>query len=224
MNAQVIQKYKQAIENSIKNANSKNTKLSEKVLNIDGMSTDKTRIFLNSLIETLSPKYFEIGVWKGSTFVSALYDNNPEYAVCLDNFSQFVPEKPGYQQHFGDPKNEFFNNIQLIKSKFDFYDADAFNFDQKNFKNKFNVYFYDGRHDHEDQKLALTYYLDSLEEDFIFICDDWNFSQVKTGTREGISENKIQIHEEWELPANYNGDKENWWNGLYIAILSKNKA
>lgn len=222
MNKEIIEKYKNAINLSIEKAILKKTKLPKEVFDIEGMSTEKTRIFLNTLIEVLNSKYFEIGVWKGSTFVSALYGNNPEYAVCLDNFSQFAPGKPGYESSYGNPKLDFYNNIKLIKSNFDFYDYEAFSFDKKLFKNKFNIYFYDGKHDHEDQKLALSYYLDAFEDDFIFICDDWNFPQVKTGTKEGLLENKLKIHQEWELPANYNGDKENWWNGLYISVLSKN--
>ena len=221
MNEQIIEKYKNAVNLSIEKALLKKTKLPQKVLDIDGMSTDKTRIFLNSLVEILNAKYFEIGVWKGSTFVSALYDNNPEYAVCLDNFSQFVPGKPGYDSSFGNPKSDFFLNLQLIKTKYEFFDCEAFSFDKTLFKNKFNVYFYDGRHDHEYQKLALSYYLESLEDDFIFICDDWNFPQVKTGTAEGVIQNGIQIKQEWVLPANFNGDKENWWNGLYVGVFSK---
>lgn len=28
---------------------------------------------------------------------------------------------------------------------------------------------------------------------------------------------------EWSLPADYNGDEKNWWNGLYVAIIEKSK-
>lgn len=221
MNKEIIQEYIKSIESSIEKAYLEKTKLPKEIFQIDGMSTNKTRIFLNSLLEMPNVRYFEIGVWKGSTFVSALYDNNPEYAACLDDFSQFVPGKPGYSQEFGDPISDFYKNIKLIKTKFDFFNAESFSFNKNLFKNKFNIYFYDGKHDHEDQKLALSYYLDSLEDDFIFICDDWNFPQVKTGTKEGIEQTKIEIHKSWELPANYNGDKQNWWNGLFVAVCSK---
>ena len=221
MNNEKVISYIAAVQFSIDCALNKQTKLPAQVLALDGMSTDKVRIFLNTIVQTINAKYFEVGVWKGSTFVSAMYDNSPEYAVCLDNFSQFTPGNPGYDNSYGDPKAEFFNNLKMIKSPFEFCNSDAFSYDKSNFKKKFNVYFYDGKHDHEDQKLALSYYLDTLEDDFIFICDDWNFAQVKTGTREGYAQTGIRVHKEWELPANFNGDKENWWNGFYVAVCSK---
>lgn len=34
-------------------------------------------------------RYMEIGAWKGSTHISALYKNFPEYTIAIDNFSQY---------------------------------------------------------------------------------------------------------------------------------------
>ena len=86
---------------------------------------------------------------------------------------------------------------------------------------KYNIYFYDAEHTHETQYKAIEYYYDSLEESFILIVDDWNDSWVKTGTFDAIKDLNLITHKDWELPSNGNGDLSGWWNGVYVAVMSK---
>jgi hypothetical protein len=198
------------VEYAIECSNVGRTKLNEKAKNLEGMSSFKVRNLLNKLLELDNSKYLEIGVWKGSTLYSALCGNNPKYSVAIDNWSLF-----------GGPKNEFLKNMEEYKLNYQFYDVDCFSIDKTLFKNKFNIYFYDGEHESIDQEKALTYYIDCLEDKFIYVCDDWNFKKVEIGTRLGIEKTNIKIEKEWVLPADYNGDLKNWWNGLYVAVCSK---
>jgi hypothetical protein len=155
-------------------------------------------------------KYLEIGVWKGSTFYSALYKNKPQYAVAIDNWSEF-----------NGPKEDFAQTVKSLETQFEFFCGDCFKIDKALFKSRFNIYFYDGCHSEIAQEMALTYYYDALENEFIFICDDWNAPEAQTGTKKGIEKTGLKILNEWVLPARFNGDKENWWNGLYIIHASK---
>lgn len=186
------------------------SKLNKKAYELEGMSSAKVRMFLNHLHEGQNNRYLEIGVWKGSTFYSALYGNEFEYAVCIDNWSQF-----------GSPKGEFLQNLDELKDKFDYYDEDCFTFDLSKFKHNFNVYFFDGPHFEKDQEAALTHYIDCLDDEFIYLCDDWNEEEVKKGTRNAIEKLNLEVLQEWELPSNYNGDRVNWWNGFYVAYCRK---
>jgi len=197
----------------IKKAIKGETKLNQKAYEFDGMSSFKIRNFLNSLLEFPHSRYLEIGVWKGSTFYSALYMNNVEYAVAIDNWSQYHGTLEAFKE-----------NIKDLEVPYEILSRDSFSVDKSFFKKTFNIYFYDGGHKSLEQEKALTYYLDVLEDTFIFICDDWNDYEVKEGTRSGIRKCNLKIEKEWELPAKYNGDKENWWNGLYVAVLSKPKG
>jgi hypothetical protein len=43
---------------------------------------------------------------------------------------------------------------------------------------KFNVYL-DGDHSELDHFKALKYYIDNLDDEFIFICDDFNWANVQ---------------------------------------------
>jgi hypothetical protein len=188
------------------------TKLNNKAIEFDGMSSFKVKNFLNRLVEHPGSKYLEIGVWKGCTFYSALCKNKPSYAVAIDDWSGF---------NGSSSMEEFKRNISDIESPFEIFCNDCFTFDKKLLKDKINVYFYDGDHSAVSQEMALTYYYEVLEDKFIFICDDWNAPDVQEGTRRGIAKTGLKILNEWILPAKFNGDKENWWNGLYVIYASK---
>lgn len=202
--------YKDKILHSIECANNNITKLNDKALSLPGMSSNKVRIFLNTILEDTSSKYLEIGVWKGSTFYSALYGNNPSYAVAIDNFSEFAGSSKA-----------FLANMSDITTPYLFINGNCFSLDTTAFTDTFNIYFYDGNHKYESQKKAITNYYDRLDDEFIYICDDWNFPDVPKGTMRGIEESNLKIIEQWLLPASHNGDTINWWNGLWVAILQK---
>lgn len=201
------------VQNSIENAELGISNLNEDILAIHGMSSNKVRHFLNNLCSLADAHYLEIGVWQGSTFVSALYGNNLSSAIAIDNWSEF-----------SGPKNIFLNNLAhfLSSSSYRFYEADSFNFDLANISNKINIYFYDGGHSKEQQKKAFTYYNSIFEDTFIAIVDDYNCDKVQLGTQEAFQELGYTILFEKVLPAAYNGDTENWWNGLYVAVIAKN--
>ena len=45
----------------------------------------------------------------------------------------------------------------------------------------FNLYLYDGAHEHEDQAKAFYHYDSQLTDVFIAVIDDWNYFSVQTG-------------------------------------------
>lgn len=199
------------IETAIKQGQQEISKLAPNITKMRGMSSRKFRHFLNNLI-TNESKYLEIGVWRGSTFISALYNNAPKVATGIDNFSEFRG-----------PKDIFLKNCQtyLPNNIYNFIDKDCFKIDlNAEFKNTYNIYFYDGNHEQLSQELALTYYLPILEDIFILLVDDWCSEKVKVGTKLGIAKNNLKILYEKEIYSTGN-DSNNWWNGLYIAILAK---
>ena len=93
------------IQLAFEDALSGSTILSPNILEMEGLSGRKFRIFLNSLIRRISnPKYIEIGSWLGSSLCSACYQNNLE-AICIDNWSQnFLPDIS--------PKKVFYKNVK----------------------------------------------------------------------------------------------------------------
>lgn len=191
------------------------SKLPLDVLNISGMSSSKNRHFLNNICSYPNTHYLEIGCWKGSTFISAIFKNKSSIlsATGIDNWTEF-----------GGPYSEFRNNCQQFISDipYHFYSHDCFKINPDTFiKNKINVYFYDGGHTKQDQANAFLFFNNILENVFIAIIDDWNHPPVREGTFEAFNKLGYTVLYEIGLPARFNGDIEWWWNGLYVAVIRK---
>lgn len=203
------------VDRAIHRANLGVSGLNEAVLDIEGMSSPKVRHFLNNLTSFPTCRYLEVGSWKGSTFISALYNNQfYDAAWSVENWSEF-----------GGPKVEFHRNVELFlprTNKFKLIEADfAMLNPTEHGISDVNVYFYDGSHDERSQYLALTQLHHVLTDQFIFVCDDWNHEPAREGTFKAIDALKLEIHQVWELSAAYNGDKEGYWNGLGVFVLEK---
>lgn len=218
---EILTEYEQSLINhvkiSIENAEKGYSKLTSKIVSLEGMSSPKIRHFLNNICSMPNTNYLEIGVWKGSTFISSLYKNSGSInqAIAIDNWSEF-----------SGPKSEFYQNCLyfLDPKSFNFYSVDSFNNNVlKNLKAPINIYFYDGNHDLYAHELAFTYYDEFLDDVFIAIVDDWNWDQVKRGTKNAFQFLKYEILYESERFSTGNGDRINWWNGFYIAVVRKNK-
>lgn len=206
------------VEDSISKAEKGISKLTKEVLQIKGMSSSKVRHFLNNLNSMPNSAYLEIGCWQGSTWVSGLYGNESTLvsAIAIDDWSLF-----------SGPKQEFARNCAyfLKNNTYQFFSEDCFKLNLgSRFSHPMNVYFYDGGHLEIDQELAFTYYNDVLDDVFVAVVDDWNFKEVPVGTRRAFAKLNYEILFETVLPARWNGDVDNWWNGLYVAVIRKPKA
>jgi hypothetical protein len=207
------------VTESIEKAEKLESKLTGDVLKLPGYSGLKVKHFLNNLLTERKLNYLEVGVFRGSTFCSALY-NNTQNAYAIDNWSEF-----------GNYRNEFHENtrkyvdldfVQIIEE-------DCFSVDLKQFKHKIDVFFYDGNHSAESQEKALTYFYPVLKKNFIYIGDDYNWSDVRKGCQSGIEktnvtklfEKEIFTREKNNHPLRTYGESFGWWNGLGIFVLNK---
>ena len=96
------------VDSSIKNAYNNKSKVSNEILKMEGMSGDKTRHLYNNICDLSGVHYLEVGTWKGSSFISALYNNINVHGTSVDNWSQF-----------DGPRGEFYKNIlQFLKNNF----------------------------------------------------------------------------------------------------------
>ena len=122
---------KNLVEKAFKNAENNISKITNDIINMEGMSGKKTRHFYNNLLNTEDARYLEIGTWKGSSVCSAMC-NNKAKVICIDNWSEF-----------GGPKNEFLINFEKFKGKNDatFIENDCYKVDVSILPN-FNIYMY----------------------------------------------------------------------------------
>jgi hypothetical protein len=209
------------VETAFDKAERCESKVTAGILQIDGFSGQKTRHFYNNLLNMEDARYLEIGTWKGSSVCAAMC-NNTATVVCIDNWSEF-----------GGPKQEFLTNFNTYKGEnYAMYiEQDCFKVNTKRLP-KFNIYMYDGNHSKESHYNALVHFYDCLDDMFIFIVDDWNWKDVRDGTRESFTQLNCTVLYEKELRTT-NDDthpefgseiQRQWHNGIYIAIVQKQKS
>jgi Methyltransferase domain len=184
---------------------------------VDGYTSAKVRMLLHRLLDHLpaDETYLEIGCWQGATLVSALLDHPDARAVACDNWSEF--------KHV-DAKRVFFENLAKYDSrlpKIKVFEQDCFTLGPRELPGSIGVYFYDGNHSFESQRRAITQFIPFLAKKSIVIIDDWNHGPAKDGSQKGWEEVKPSKLEFYELPANFNGDTENYWNGIGAFYVEK---
>lgn len=194
------------------------------ILSYRGMSGKQTRHLYNNLLsfETYPINYLEIGTWYGSSSISALYKNDIR-ATFIDNWSQFGGNK--------DILIKALEEYKTKDTKYTLVEGDCWSIDVKDLPNKYDVYLYDGPHEESDHYNALVHYLDALSDTFIFIVDDWNWWNVRSGTIRAFNDTNVEIcfvHEFFmsqedliDFP-NHKGINT-WWNGVGIFVLKKKK-
>jgi hypothetical protein len=203
---------KQHVETAFEKAEKGESKITEQIIYMEGMSGKKTRHFYNNLLNKDDARYLEIGTWKGSSVCSAMCGNKAK-VVCIDNWSEF-----------GGPKNEFLINFDAYKGENDasFIEEDCYKVDISQLP-KFNIYMYDGNHTTDSHYKALIHYYNCLDDMFVFIVDDWNCECVRDGTYDSFKQLNLSVLYEKEIYTPGNCTYETWWNGIYVAILQKQK-
>jgi hypothetical protein len=216
-------KYSSAIFKSYVSADELNY-LPDWLMTMEAMSGKKYKHFINQLISQVDDaRYLEVGTWTGSTACSALYNNQVD-AYFVDNWDQFNPQ--------GNVKSLFFKNVEEIKkdsprATCNFQETDFRLVDYSNI-GKYNVYFFDGPHEEQDQYDGVVYAQPALEDEFIFICDDWNWNQVRTGTTRAFVDLNLEILYSLEVRTTIDGstpalvyEQSDWHNGYFIASCKK---
>ena len=198
------------VKSSLEKTENLESNLTDEVLNMEGMSGKKTRHFYNNLCSLEKARYLEIGSWKGSSSCSALC-NNKLSCLCIDNWSEF-----------GGPKEEFLANFNKYKGTNDaqFLERNCWDIETSCI-GRFNIYMYDGDHDGKSHFQALNHYLPCLDNEFIYLVDDWNWQKVRDGTNQAIKENKCEILYKKEIYTRSNNPNNDWHNGICIFVLKK---
>lgn len=196
------------IEDAIKKAEKEESKLTPETFEAPGFTSPKIRHLLNNLGEMPESHYLEVGVHKGATFVASNFKNNFLSSVAVDNWSEFAQD--------GETKKEFIKYTEklLVPNAYKFYEQDCFSLTKNELPNPINFFLYDGCHSYESQMKALTYFYPLLDETFMFLVDDWNWTDPQKGTRQAIKELDLKILFEKELTDGY-------WNGLFVSLIKK---
>ncbi len=194
------------------------SRLSAEVLGVQGMCGTYNRHFYNNLCNFAGCRYLEIGSFHGASTCAALYGNEIS-ALCIDNWSEFG----GRRGRFEDAVQRFRGRSSVTVVERDCFDLETSEL------GPFDVFLYDGAHDHASQYRALQHYAPTLAALAVVVVDDWSRRQVRDATREAIRDCQLDIAFEREvLPDESDtADKDHergargWWNGLYIALIRR---
>ncbi len=211
--------YSQLLDNAFNRALALDGKVSPGVQGMVGMSGRNYRLTINNLVGSMpNARYLEVGSWAGSTACSAM-EGNRVSVVCIDNWSEF-----------GGPKDTFLANAAACIN-----DNIAFNFIESDFRavnyggiGKFNIYLFDGPHSQQDQYDGVAFALPALDEQFVFIVDDWNWQAVRDGTHAAIAASNLRILYSIEVRTTQDNthaevaqQNSDWHNGYFLSVLEK---
>ena len=221
-----MKEYFKHIEESIHWANLEVSKLTQNIMDIHGLSSRKVKCLLNNICNIDGATYLEIGVFRGSTFCSAIYGNNIK-SIGIDNWSSpfLTPNHLKYQLSFLnkdksiDPKTEFINNVKKYGKEGDVsvYRANYLDFDFTTLGDV-DIVFYDGETKHHDRYKALMNIIPIMNKTSILIVDDfnWDVSSIYKALNDSI----ISTYHEITLLTT-GEDSEDFWNGIGIFLIEK---
>ena len=191
-------------------------------IDIPGLTSTRVQSLINGLAKS-SSKYLEIGSYQGATAAAALSGNKLE-AYFVDMW-QIAPQavRRGWETPVTNTLKEFKENIKPYKGDSNIFisNSDMFRVDVSKISD-IDLFFYDGPHDHESTKNAVKYYYPSFANQSILIFDDANWTEVVQGAHKGILESGLNILYSKKVLNSLESDTD-WWNGLYIVVVEKNK-
>jgi len=82
----------------------------------------------------------------------------------------------------------------------------------------FDLFFYDGPHDHATVSRAVQHFAPCLAPGAIIIFDDANWTDTLTGADEGLAKAGLEIAFSRKI-INSIESLRDWWNGLYIVVI-----
>jgi len=201
------------IKTSIKNSNKNISKVIKEIHEIPGSTGNKYQHLLNNIVNFNGCKYLEIGVDRGSTLVAALYGNRPDVVYAIDISPLHNKKIESYKSTF---------NIN-----FNFFCEDCFKLNLEKIKEKINTYHYDGDHSYKSHYKALEYYMPILDDEFIYIVDDWlpvnspyytRWRLVQDATYNAIDKLNLEIIGEYKVEEM---GRQAYHQGCFIALLKK---
>ena len=219
-NTQALSKFKDHLDRCIEKSNKSDSKITDHVKSIQGMTSTKFRHLINNICSMDDCRQLEIGSWKGSTTCASLCGNKMKHFVTIDNFSQFN-HKPKWGFN---AQNDMLTNVESVKGEnhFEHKCIDCWRI-KKHKLPQFNVFLYDGEHSYNSNKRSIAHFMSNLDDEFIFISNCWNWEHVRNGINDCIDEHDLEVlykHEEITKDVNWR-EPDYVGHGTCVMVLKK---
>ena len=187
-------------------------------INVPGLTSRRVQNLLNALGNHCD-NYLEIGSYLGATACAVMKDNKINCHL-VDNWESDIAPMNG-EESPPNSKSDFMNNIKKFagSNKIYVHNKDMFEVDLTTI-NDIDLFFYDGPHEFEATSLIIQHYKDCFSDSAILIFDDANWEGVVAGAQDGIVKAGLNL-EYSKMMLNDVEDADQWWNGLYIVVVSK---
>lgn len=207
----LLEAFKTCVE-QVNNPEGHTFKVSDHALHIGDYNCNLNyRRFFNKFAEIVDdPRYLEIGCWTGGSS-SSIMSGNKLKMTCIDNYDINIIGQLGIPN----AKELFLANTAAEKTDdidFTFIEEDFRKVDYKTI-GKHNIFYFDGPHDEGDHYDGLVIPQDALDDEYLLIVDDYNWSYVKEGNLRAIQSLNLTVLDSFETGA--------WGNGFYFAIVRK---
>ena len=220
-----IEEYTQRCMDAIDNASSFKSNFVSEGYEIQGITSNRVRHFLNNLCSYDDAVYLELGTLMGSTFFAATMGNDIDN-FGVDNYSEPECKPMTKNLHW----NEVGNAFEEFKRYFDKYEngkstfikSDILSLKEEDFDGKKpNVVFYDASHDYVQQLNNLNHIAPLLADKFILIIDDANFDGVIESAIQFVKDNNYDLYFERKILSKIIENPTHWWNGLFVMVMEK---
>jgi hypothetical protein len=196
----------------------KNTVFKDIFNGIGGFTTENNLQMLNFAVKNMQEGeyYCEVGTFRGTTLVGALYGNNCK-GFSVDNFAEFDENRTNYNKLMENIK-KFGVKEQVLFNEQDFREFFR-DFPGKNPGIKFGVYLYDGAHDYQSQLDGLELAKPFLADNALIFVDDTNWEQPRKANEDFIKANpncKLLM----DIKTNSEQSKT-FWNGVQVILWEK---
>ena len=181
---------------------------------------------MNNICNIDGANYLEIGVFRGSTFCSAIYGNNIK-STGIDNWSSPYLMPSGISQKMNsyikdkgtDPKEEFLGNVKKFGKveNISVYRANYLDFDYSTI-GPIDIVFYDGETKFYDQYNTIKKLIPHMSDKCILIVDDWNWQ--KEGTIKALEDSQSIVTYQKNIYT-HGEDSKDFWNGIGIFLIEK---
>ena len=197
------------VKNAFSAAEADNSKLDDSVLNINGVTGRKTRMFYNNLGNTSEPiVLIDVGTKNGSSTASFLKNNDNIKACVIDDWTH------------GGSSEELINTVNSSKltnivSKPETVDISLLP--------KANVVVYDNFYFDGELMRGIQKLSNVFADVCVLIVDDWNAIGVVQQTYSVLSSIDYTVVYENGVKTNYDSEAAaTYWNGIGVFVLVKN--
>ena len=221
---------KKALNDAIFMAEQDKSNLTEFERDLYGNSGRKVKHAINNVCNIKENSvYLELGIYRGSTLISALYDTKVSTAYAVDDYTIDQKEGHPYRESGWNNVRNAFSELttthrlsNLLKPTI--IESTADKVDVKKLVKKLDIIHYDLDEHHTNLESTMRHYIPILDKFTILLISNWNSKGVRDAWKRLGQTPGLDIELVVEKQSSNTGDTANWYNGFSISVIELKTA